>query len=340
MAKPDEQAKAGVANLVRNCAEVSSSDTIVVASDETRVESDVIPLIVEAIQMSGGKATTVYFNPDDKKSTEHAVAAARGADKLILSAMSVAPFLNLGGGQHPRLIVCNFFHSLTDFATAHASFHWQIANEIYRTVERMFVAGSNWRIVTPTGTNLSGIIGDRSARSSYLEDETPEYVRYFNSRAYCPVAADAAVGTIACQFTHGPRRTPCIPPPILIFEDNDLKEITGPDDARGWIRELQSGWDDVLSRFGEAGRALDSWHGGANPKAELAPTLLGNGSTRNMHFHIGRTTGRSGDYISAEISDYSLWVNERCIFDRGRLAILNDAPILAAFDRFGLRVPV
>ena len=277
----------------------------------------------------------MWFNASDKASTERAVAATRDADKIIVSSMGLGPFLAPGLAQ-PALIVGSLFHSLADFATSHASFHWKMADEIYRIVEDLFVTGAEWRIVTFTGTDLSGTVCERSARSSYLEDETPAHARYFHSRAFCPVAVESATGTITCQFTHGPRRTPCIPPPVFVFEDNGLNEITGPDAARPWIDELQSGFDSVLQRFGEAGRVLDSWHGGANPKAELAPTLLGNGSTRNMHFHVGRTTGRSGDYISAEISDYSLAVNGRSIFDHGQLAILNDASIQAAFDRFGL----
>lgn len=339
MSEIEKRATVGIANLVDNCADVAPRERVAIVCDETRVDPRVAKLIAEAVERAGGRPTTTWFDASDTGSTERAVAATRNTEKTIVSSMGLAPFLAPGVPQ-PALIVGSLFHSLADFATSHAAFHWKMADEIYRIVEDLFVTGANWRIATPTGTDLSGTVCDRSARSSYLEDETPAHTRYFHSRAFRPVAADSSDGTIVCQFTHGPRRTPCVPPPVLAFEDNQLKAITGPDGARRWIDELQSGFDSVLERFGGPGRVLDSWHGGANPKAELAPTLLGNGSTRNMHFHIGRTTGRSGDYISAEISDYSLAVNGRSVFDRGRLAILGDAPVQAAFDRFGLREPV
>lgn len=336
MLEIEERAGLGIANLVDNCVEVAAGERIVIACDESRVDPRVAALIAEAVVHAGGRITTTWFNPTDKASTAAAVAAAHGADRIIVSAMGLGPFLE-PGPFCPALIVGNLFHTLAGFGSAHACFHWKIVDAIYQAVEDLFVTGADWHIISPAGTDLSGTVCERSARSSYLEDETPAHARYFHSRAFCPVASESASGTVACEFTHGPRRTPCVPPPAFVFEDNKLSEIAGPPAAHRWVSELRTGFETVLGRFGDAGRILDSWHGGANPKAEMAPNLLGNGSTRNMHFHIGRTTGRSGDYIAAEIADYSLVVDGRCIFDRGRLAILDDAPIQAAFDRFGLK---
>lgn len=240
---------------------------------------------------------------------------------------------------HIPTLISNLFCTLDDIASGHARYHWGAARAIYEFVENeLLQVGRRWTITTPSGTNVSGIIGVKSQRASYLDERQADYRRTFHSGAYCPAASESAEGIIVCEYTGGSARRPCYNPPVISIENNRVVSIEAGRNSRFWVDQYKDGLDEKVQRFGEKARTVDSWHGGANPAAECIPGLLGYGGTRMMHFHLGRTAGRSGDYLAAEISHHNLKLDGHKIYENGKLVILNHPKVKSALEpRFTIK---
>ncbi len=334
-------ARDGIVNLVRNCAQVTAGQTVMLVNDSATVEHQAAKLLAEAVAAAGAKCETIWIAPDRATPAETAAALTplARADTVIASTRDIAPFRQAMTQDRPGLLVGNLFHTVADFATEHARGHWGLVHAIYARMDALMAPGRAWRITSPGGTELSGRIGGRSARASYREDDEPPRCRWFHAGAYRPIATVEGQGRLSCDYTGGPSRIPCDGPPVLVFEDNRLVGFEGPAVASKAIEGFESSLAKLDSRFGAAARILDSFHGGCHPWAEYKTSLVGNGCTRNMHFHIGRTTGKSGDYIAAEIGPYTLTLDGTTIYRNGTLAILDDPLVMSAARDFGLPLP-
>jgi len=342
-----ELAKQGVCNLVHNCAAVAAGDKVVLVNELGKVQNEFVTLISETVNEEGALCNLIWIeasasDPYTGQPRELSLSATEteaifSADKVITSVREDLFSKYLPHKGKVPLLISNLFCTIEDASSEHARYHWGMARAIYDLIEKEILqVGRKWRINTPSGTDLSGIIDDASSRASYLDEQRSEFRRAFHSGAYCPAASGEAEGVIVCEYTGGATRSPCYDPPMIFVKKNKITGIEGGRHLRRWVELYRNDLDQKVKRFGERARIVDSWHGGANPGAECIPGIIGNGGTRMMHFHLGRTTGKSGDYIAAEISNYTLEVNGKKIYENGKLSVLDHPKIKSAAERHHL----
>ncbi len=323
--------KQGAMNLVLDCTEVQNGERIAIVSERDRVNAGLPAYIVEAAEQAGAQAELLWVEAEAESFalTDDQVAVLSSADKVIASVRDTSPLRDSLKDTDVALLVWSLFTTVDDLkpeslASEHARYPWKLAKATYDRLEEMYVPGSRWRITTPSGTDLSGIFGDFSARATYREDLWDEWSgrsRTFHGSIHRPVASLEAQGVIAGQFTGGGRRIPVESSPIFVVEKNEIVTIEGDARAQPLIAQYRRNLDALVERFGKNAVLVDSWHGGTHPRAEPAQNLLGNACTQYMHFHLGRTTGIPGDYISTEISNHSLQIDGKPVYEHGKLLL-------------------
>jgi hypothetical protein len=92
------------------------------------------------------------------------------------------------------------------------------------------------------------------------------------------------------------------------------------------VEELKELLGEKVKRYGDKANILDSWHGGMHPKAENRPGAVS--ETVTMHFHVGRLV----DPYSASISEQTVDVDGKKIYENGKLMILDDPKLRAAAE--------
>lgn len=332
-------AKEGVLNLVGHCAQVKPGEKVVVVNERGKIEEALLTLITDALRDKGALCTPLWVEPESSNPPggssvffpRAVIEEIVSADKVISSIRDEVFFKHLSKAEKVPLVVTHLFSTLEDMASEHARYHWAMGRAIYDLLENdIFRVGASWKITSPSGTEISGSTDQVSTRTRYRDEQTAPFLRSFHSGAYRPVATAEAEGVIVCEYTGGASRLPCYDPPVIYVEKNEITRIEGGRHLRRWLDQYRSGLEEKVQRFGEAARVLDSWHGGANPKAECIPGIVGNGGTRMMHFHLGRTTGKSGDYLAAEISHHTLEIDGKKVYENGKLAILEHPKVKSA----------
>ena len=339
-------AREGIRNLLEHCARVAKGEKVAVVNERGKIDEALVSLITEGIRERGAVGEVLWIGADGAPAPQGAPAKATfsaaevegiaAADKGI-SSLRDDVFVELSAKHKLPLVVTHLFLTMEDMASEHARVHWGMVRAVYDFLETdIFRMGASWRITTPSGTDVRGRIDDLSARARYRDEQTAPFLRSFHSGAYRPSAVADTEGVVVCEYTGGASRLPCYDPPVIEVAKNRIADIRGGRHLRRWTDEYRSSFDDKVRRFGEAATMVDSWHGGANPRAEAIPGIVGNGGTRMMHFHLGRTTGKSGDYLAAEISHHTLEVGGEKIYENGKLCILDHQKVRAAAGRFGL----
>lgn len=334
-----DRAREGALNLVNHCAEVKLGERVALVHEQDRGDETLAGLIKQVVEEQGAACEVLWLERTDQglAPTAEQLATLQSSDKVIATTRDSSLFRPLIHASRPSLVASNWFETCELMATEHARYHWGMARAFFTRIEELFTVGSRWTITTPKGTHLSGVIGDFSTRASYREDERqPAQIRTLHSPIYTPVASLEAEGQIVAEFTGGFKRIPCEDPAVMVIENNRMVDFTGGPGAKPWIEQYRARLADTAQRFGESASIVDSWHGGTHPKAEFMQDLLGNGCTAVMHFHLGRTTGKTGDYLSAEISHHTLEVDGRRIYKGGKIMIWDDPKIEAAAEQYGL----
>ncbi len=112
-----------------------------------------------------------------------------------------------------------------------------------------------------------------------------------------------------------------------------MVKVEGPKDAKRWIEQYEKVLDDREARLGTEGRTVDSWHGGLHPRADCVPGLVGNASTKMLHFHMAP----DGAHTATQMGDLNLELDGEKIFQAGKYAPgFDDAKLREAARRFGL----
>ena len=334
-------AKEGAFNLARNCAEARSGDKVTLVNERGRVEEDAVDLIVEAVKSQGARCDVLWVErgPDGLRLSKSEMDTVLNADKVIASTGDMAPFADLIHAEQIGLVVKNHLYNYQLLGTELGRYHWGMASAIVTRLEELFAQGKRWRVTTASGTDISGKIGDLSVRARYVDEERPPAMRSTSTLRYRSVASTDAEGRVVVPFASGLSRIPSDEPAVLVVENNQVTAVEGSRGESRETEELRRGVDDLVARFGEPGRVVDSFHGGGHPTAEFRSGSVGNACSRVMHFHIGRTTGRGGDYLNPEIADHTFELDGQVIYRDGKLAFLQDDPVIqAAAERFDVSV--
>jgi len=333
-----EPAIEGISNLINNCAEVKRGENVLLLNELGRMESELMTLIAETVKEIGASYHIMWAEPLDRGVVSLSpvlVGAIKSADKVIahypLRDSILAKYL----GEAPKVrVIHSMFRTLADFASEHARFHWGMAQAIYDRFENeLFAVRRKWRITTPAGTDLVGVIGPVSERARQLEDDRAPFSRSFNSPAFIPVATLESNGKAVIEYAGGFQRIPIDHPPTIMIENNVMVRVEGPPEAKTWVERYANVLDERAQQFGPKGRSVDSWHGGLHPRAGCVVGLIGNASTKMLHFHMAP----DGAHIAAQMGDLTLELDGEKILEGGKYAPDFDDPKLREAARnFGL----
>ena len=337
--------RAGVQNLVENCSEVMAGEAIVLVNDATRIDADMSALIEEAVKNKGARTTTIWVEPQDGEARYMATrrrpftlspeqaATLLSADRIITHADAESLIPYLAGAAKKPLVVSNRSSTAQSMSTAESRYPWGIVDAIHQTLNTdIFPEGARWHITAPGGTDIHGVVSEKTLRASYFEDEVggTGVDRSFHSPAYLPVGSTDAEGLIVVEWMDGTKLNAAHDPAYLEIAGNRIKGIAGGLQETRWLDEFWAATESIIERFGDQGLVIDSWHSGTHPQ-----TTSWAGGTRHLHFHVGRTSGRVGDFVWAGIKYFSLSVDDQPVSANGRLAILDHPRVRSAAERYG-----
>ncbi len=333
------EVRVGVANLVNNCAEVSYGESVLLLNENGKVDAEVADLIADAVKAAGAECHVLWGEPLERGREDLPkvlVGAMLAADKVIsnfgLSRAMVDGYTR-GRGLIQINNTCRTARSMT---TPHATFHWGMVRAIYSRLEEIFAEAEGWRITSPAGTDVTGRIDSASdVADAYFAAEAAasRFIRVFPGEVYTPVGCLSADGRIVMEYVNMRDSAPWQQPAILTVKDSQVVKIEGGDDARRVEREVEAN----VTAYGDNGSVIDSWHGGMNPKARVptAEDASLQGATSGpalMHFHLGRIL----EPISAGILRHTVEVDQRKIYENGKVLILDDPKVEEAGGRYGV----
>jgi hypothetical protein len=204
--------------------------------------------------------------------------------------------------------------------------------ELRRRVVDVLATSRRYTIRCPLGTSLS-MHSETTFRS--LADSTGFSVDNFPVMIVPPIPADTLSGqlvlTLALTST-GVHDYPdsIVPLPSPIRLQLDEGRIVGVQGEPQLAAAVDAHLDNVDTRFGGNGRRLGSWHAGINPFTYFLKPALENldrwngvafGSPRYAHFHL---CGALPGDICGQLFDATITFDDTVIWDRGRLAFLDD----------------
>ncbi len=333
-----EAAIEGIRNLINNCAELKRGESVLLLNELGSMESELVTLIAETVKEMGASYHIMWAEPLERGAAALSpvlVGAIQSADKVIAHYPLRDSVLAKYPGEVLKVrVIHSMFRTLADFASEHARFHWGMAKAIYDRFENeLFAVGRKWRITTPVGTDLAGVIGPVSERARQLEDDRALFSRSFNTPAFIPVATLESNGKAVVEYAGGFQRIPIDNPPTIIIEDNVMVRVEGPPEAKAWIERYATVLDERAQQFGPKARSVDSWHGGLHPRADCVVGLIGNASTKMLHFHMAP----EGAHIAAQMGDLTLELDGEKLLEGGKYAPDFDDPKLREAARsFGL----
>ncbi len=338
------QVRAGVRNLVENCTEAEAGETIVLINDGARIDAAMSALIEDAIQRKGARSAVLWVEPQEGDSrylnarrhpftlSSEQVTTLLSADRIIVHADAEHLIPYLANAATRPLMVQNRSATAESLATSEARYPWGIADALHQVLNKdIFPEGARWRITASNGTDIHGLVPEPTLRASYFEDEVGAtgVDRSFNSSAYLPVGSADAEGVIVVEWMDGTKLNAAHDPAYLEIGANRMRGIAGGLQDTKWIDDFWAATQGLVERFGDQAMVVDSWHSGTHPQ-----TTSWAGGTRHLHFHIGRTTGKAGDFVWAGIKYFTLTVNDQPVSIDGRLAILDHPTVRAAAERY------
>lgn len=253
-------------------------------------------------------------------------------------------------------MVRNMATTVGILASDWAGFPFELSDEITRRVGQRLDAASQYRVVHPNGTDITGSLGRPSATQSGLATygmrrrETRN--RPFPQGCFPPVTSREANGVIVFDRSI-PWESRHLGLPELQW--NDSAQVTVENNR---IVQVAGGYEaDRLRRFFEETERhigpdawnLSSFHGGIHPKAgvlippEANPALWHRGKHNHpsvFHFHLGGSKEVAGyDYpymwhISVELDSPTVYLDGELFISGGYLPLYDDPELREFASKF------
>ena len=328
-----EPVKEGVRNLVNHCAEVKKEDEVLILNEYGKVDKEIAALVTEAVKETKANYHVMWAESVERGRTslpKVLIGAFLSADKVISNFSLNRVVLDEYTHGKGVIQINNTCRNPNLMGTPHARYHWAMVKAIYSRLEEILQQAERWRITSPAGTDISGMIGKGSdVADAYFSQEaaTSRFIRVFPGEVYSPVGSIDAAGKIVVEYINMRDQTPWEDTATLTIQSDKVVQVDGGSRAK----EMEQGLEANLKKFGDKATVVDSWHGGMNPKARVPTaenrTLQGaTSSPALLHFHLGRIKSP----ISAGILNHTVEVDGKKIFAGGKLLILDDPKIKEA----------
>lgn len=254
-------------------------------------------------------------------------------------------------------MVRNMATTVDILASEWARFPFELSDEITRRVGVRLDAATQYRVVHPNGTDLTGSLGRPSATqsgiSTYGTRRRSTRNRPFPQGCCSPVTSRAANGVIVVdrsipwESKHlGLPEIQWEAPVRITVENNRMVNIEGGLEAD----RLRHFFEETEVHIGPDAWNLSSFHGGIHPKAgvQIAPQTnpnLWHRAKHNhpsvFHFHLGGSK-EVEDYayrymwhISVELDAPTVYLDGEPLFHDGRLSVYDEPEVRELAARYG-----
>jgi leucyl aminopeptidase (aminopeptidase T) len=333
----DQALQDGAKNCVLDCARVNKGNQVFIVNQKGAVEEEASSAIQEIVEKENAKATVIWEDGIAKGSKEipNAVLDAFTNGDIVISHFPSLKreILHAHVQGDTRSRATNRAMSAELLRSDWARFPYSLQLAIIKTIDSIIANGKSWRVTSPAGTDVRGNIGgaDSTVAKAYFargEDDS-RASRNFPGGVHTPLMSMGAEGVIVVDHANVRGGFRPSEPIRIELRDGKVTGICGGDDASTIIKELE-----------ETDGFLDSWHAGTNPKticpvkrdddpnswwtyAHCSPTVL--------HFHLGRTHAP----VNVATFNQTVYVDDRKIYEDGRLTILEEAGIENVAKGFG-----
>lgn len=227
----------------------------------------------------------------------------------------------------------------------------ELVSEIRLQSSLCIKAGLKWKLTSPNGSHLEGVI---------LPNPVPD-MRYGTRReeggSWYPwpewVVPPIAIGETSGVFTFDSMLSwwsryiginPVFSRPVTItVKDGWLTKIEGGEEANAIRRFL----DDMKQRCGESAYKFDQLHWGVHPQAHISPQqcpnvlyrrLIDHCHSSNMHVHIGSPEPNAQypywAHVTGDARDTTLSIGDQVIYKDGHLTALDHPAVLAVAAKY------
>lgn len=238
-----------------------------------------------------------------------------------------------------------------------ARFPFELSDEITLAAGEILDKASQYRVIHPNGTDITGRLGRPSLTQSGIQDYGTKRRntrnRPFPQGAFSPVTSREANGIIVFDRSIPWESTHLGLPQLrwknsvsVTVENNKIVHVDGGHEAR----QLRKFFEETARHIGDDAWNLSSFHGGIHPKAgvqippEQNPALWHRGKHNHpsvFHFHLGGSKEVAGyDYpymwhISVEIDSPTVYLDGEVFLGGGKLSVYEDPKIIELARKFG-----
>lgn len=327
----------GATNCVVDCARVRKGNTMYIVNQENAVEENVSETVRKVAEAQGARTKIVWAKAlpkGGKQVPEGVLEAFRMGDVVISHYPSLRRevlYSHVAGDNRSRATNRATTEDLLQSDWARFPYSLQLA--IINTIDSMVTPGKKWRVTSPIGTDIQGVVGtgDSAVSQAYFvrgEDEN-RASKNFPGGVHTPVMSSGAEGVIYVDHANVPGGFPTAEPLRLELKEGRVVSIQGGDEAGQIRKELE-----------KTDGFMDSWHAGTNPKTivpcdrRIDPSswwIYAHCSPMILHFHLGRSHAP----VNVAVFNQTVYVEGRKIYEEGYLALSEEATIQKAIRYLG-----
>lgn len=322
----------GVENCVVDCGAVQRGQAVYVVSEEGAVDREVANAVAALARDRSARVEVVWGPKIPKERAEDipldVFDAYAKADVLFSHYPSLKrEVLQRHFPGEARVRVPNRARTVALMSSPWASFPYSLQRTTALTIDALSVPGKNWRVTSPSGTDVRGVFGSPDsavAQAYFVEQEDGRARRNFPGGVHSPVMALATEGVIVADHLAGFKQMNKPAPLRLELKEGRVVSITGGD-AEGAM----------IAAIGRTDGYIDSWHAGVNPMTVVPIARAENPtewysyshcSPTIIHFHVGRSNAP----IDVACFHHTTIIDGTQLYDNGRLLIWDDPEVAQA----------
>ena len=342
-------ALAGARNLLVNCVDLSSGQTMLLVTEDRQIDyfdNDTAEIIAQEARDMGAKVMTVATprvdGPDDVPDAlmsamthvDHTVFLNRIGDQMR--------FKSLPGDGTKTMV---YTLDVKTLASRSTGFDHGFMTRLVDLFNNAIDGKKRWQVTCAEGTNVQGVMPAPEPATNLGGGFS---VRLFPMSVHKPIPAGSMNGQIVLQRWVTGTNTHAYSPevyylksPITVHVENG--HAVAFDGDKSEVESFQAHGRMVAEKFGLDETLIHSWHSGLNPgtgyfaDAKADPVRWNGmifGSPRHLHFHT------CGDYPPGEINwhiiDPTVTFDGEAFLENGEVSFFNKPAARSLLQEFGL----
>ena len=327
-----ENLKKGANNLLRNCADISDQDTLLIISEDPALswyEKDISDAVSEMANNMGIKTKVLEVGGPQNDSKNKLTEIINDFDCTIFFAR-IGDQDRFDTSSFKTKRVMSYARSVENLASKFGRTHHQSLIELKKAINTIFSNGGSIQVSCPLGTNISGEIPNVT-----IDESADVGVLRFPMLVPTPVSAKNFSGEVVLTKFLTPSRSKVYDPPSLELKKDvicnvEKGKILGFEGDSQIVQEVKNHYNHISELFDIERDNIDSWHAGIHPGTYYEKTIAENpdrwsntifGSPRFLHFHT------CGNYSPGEIcwmvENHTVKIDGVPLWENGILKIFN-----------------